>query len=125
MLYKPWIYEIVFTAIIVLSILFQADNKPELPIIGQLPEFNLVDQKGQPFSLQDVKGSVWLADFIFTTCLGPCPIMTERMRMVQRDLQDMENLKFVSFTVNPDYDTPDVLSNMVNVFVRIPPRGLL
>ena len=111
MLYKPWIYEIVFTAIIVLSILFQADNKPELPIIGQLPEFNLVDQKGQPFSLQDVKGSVWLADFIFTTCLGPCPIMTERMRMVQRDLQDMENLKFVSFTVNPDYDTPDVLSN--------------
>ena len=110
MLYKPWIYEIVFTAIIVLSILFQADNKPELPIIGQLPEFNLVDQKGQPFSLQDVKGSVWLADFIFTTCLGPCPIMTERMRMVQRDLQDMENLKFVSFTVNPDYDTPDVLS---------------
>ena len=52
---------------------------------------------------------MWLADFIFTTCAGPCPIMTERMSTVQHDLIDIDKLKFVSFTVNPDYDTPEVL----------------
>ncbi len=88
----------------------------ELPIIGKIPAFDLVDQNSKQFTLENLEGNVWLADFIFTTCSGPCPIMTERMGMVQHDLLEIEKLKFVSFTVNPDYDTPEVLKKYAQRF---------
>ena len=109
MTFKPWVYLSSLLVVIILIILLQPKEENELPIIGQIPSFDLIDQNGESFTLESVKGNVWLADFIFTTCAGPCPIMTERMSTVQHDLIDIDKLKFVSFTVNPDYDTPEVL----------------
>ena len=110
MTFKPWVYLSALLIIILLIIFLQPDEVEEkLPVIAQIPAFDLIDQDGKQFTLNNLKGNVWLADFIFTTCAGPCPIMTERMSTVQYDLLDINKLKFVSFTVNPDYDTPDVL----------------
>ena len=110
MTFKPWVYLSALLIIILLIIFLQPDEVEEkLPIIAQIPAFDLIDQDGKQFTLNNLKGNVWLADFIFTTCAGPCPIMTERMSTVQHDLLDINKLKFVSFTVNPDYDTPEVL----------------
>ena len=109
MTFNPWVYLSSLLVVIILIIVLQPKEENELPIIGQIPSFDLIDQNGESFTLENVKGNVWLADFIFTTCAGPCPIMTERMSTVQHDLIDIDKLKFVSFTVNPDYDTPEVL----------------
>lgn len=80
MTFKPWVYLSALLVIIILIIILQPDEKvKELPVIGQIPAFDLIDQDGEQFTLDDLKGNVWLADFIFTTCAGPCPIMTERM----------------------------------------------
>ena len=111
MSYKPWYYGIAFVVIISLIFLIQMKKKPVLPVIGEIPSFHLVDQNDDTFTLQKMEGKVWLADFIFTTCAGPCPIMTERMKIVQKDFKDYEDMRFVSFTVNPDYDTPEILSD--------------
>ena len=110
MSYKPWYYGITFVVIIALIFLLQLKKEPVLPVISKIPEFHLVDQNDNLFTLQNMEGRVWLADFIFTTCSGPCPIMTERMRTVQKEFKDYEDMRFVSFTVNPDYDTPEILS---------------
>ena len=85
MSYKPWYYGIAFVVIISLIFLIQMKKEPVLPVIGEIPSFHLVDQNDDKFTLQNMEGKVWLADFIFTTCAGPCPIMTERMKIVQKD----------------------------------------
>ena len=110
MAFKPWVYLFLLIVIIGLITILQPNKEQEkLPNIGQIPAFDLIDQDGNKFTLDNLKGNVWLADFIFTTCAGPCPIMTERMSTVQHDLIGIDKLQFVSFTVNPDYDTPEVL----------------
>ncbi len=117
MFFRPWVYVIALVIIIALIAVMQPDSVEEqLPIIGKIPAFDLVDQNSKQFTLENVEGNVWLADFIFTTCSGPCPIMTERMSMVQHDLLEIDKLKFVSFTVNPDYDTPEVLKKYAQRF---------
>ena len=117
MFFRPWVYVLTLIVIIALIVVMQPETEEDqLPVIGEIPAFSLVDQDGDLFTLENVKGNVWLADFIFTTCSGPCPIMTERMGMVQHDLLDIDKLKFVSFTVNPDYDTPEVLKKYAQRF---------
>jgi cytochrome oxidase Cu insertion factor (SCO1/SenC/PrrC family) len=78
--------------------------------LGRVPDFSLIDHEGKPFHLQDLLGSVWIADFIFTRCAGQCPIMSARMEALQRTLQGASDVCFVSFTVDPGHDTPEVLS---------------
>lgn len=82
-----------------------------LPILAELPEFTLIERSGHPLSLKDLRGKVWVADFIFTYCGGPCPIMTHRMRQLQDILlrDRMEKVMCVSISVDPQRDTPAVL----------------
>lgn len=81
-----------------------------LPVLAQLPDFRLVERNGQTLGLADLRGKVWIADFIFTRCPGPCPRMSSRMASLQRDLSGSEGLRLVSITVDPDFDTQDVLA---------------
>ena len=82
-----------------------------LPSYGVVPDFALTDQTNQPFlSANSLRGKVWIADFIFTSCAGPCPRMSAQMRQVQTALRDLPDLRLVSFTVDPARDTPAVLS---------------
>ena len=81
-----------------------------LPTFNTVPEFQLTAQTGKPFDSKSLSGNAWIADFIYTTCPGPCPRMTSQMRDVQKQLGGIDNLRFVSFTVDPENDTPPVLA---------------
>jgi protein SCO1/2 len=67
-------------------------------------------QDGQPFHSQVLAGKIWVADFIYTTCPGPCPRMTSQMREVQDAVSKIPDVRLVSFTVDPAEDTPPVLA---------------
>lgn len=82
----------------------QAENAPPL---FELPEFSLTNQDGQTVTNQSLQGDPWVAAFIFTRCPGPCPIMSSKMAQIQPQLAD--GVKLVSFTLDPKYDTPQVL----------------
>jgi protein SCO1/2 len=75
---------------------------------GTVPEFQLTNQNGQPFGSGELKGKIWIADFIFTSCPGPCPLISSRMAETQRPLEKSD-VHLVSFTVDPETDTPEVL----------------
>ena len=79
-----------------------------LPKYGTVPPFQLTDQGGQPFGLKQLLGKIWIADFIYTTCPGPCPMISSRMSETQKPLRDT-GVKLVSFSVDPQHDTPEVL----------------
>lgn len=80
-----------------------------LPVIRAVPDFSLTDQDGNTVSKEDLRGKIWIADFIFTRCKGPCPLMTARMLEMQRALVKTPDVKLVSISVDPEFDTPDVL----------------
>ena len=95
-----------------LSLLFltACSSAPEnLPVLGQVAPFHLTSQSGQDFDSATLSGHVWVADFIFTNCEGPCPRMSAYMRALQKATTDLPDLKMVSFTVDPQRDTPPVL----------------
>lgn len=81
----------------------------KLPVIRAVPEFSLTDQNGKTVTNADLRGHIWIADFIFTRCKGPCPLMTARMLEMQKALVKTPEVKLVSVTVDPEYDTPEVL----------------
>jgi len=82
-----------------------------LPIYSNLPSFVLTERNGRPLGLNDLRGKVWVADFFFTTCPGPCPRMSARMADLQKRLADNPEIRLVSITVDPCTDTPAVLSD--------------
>jgi protein SCO1/2 len=75
---------------------------------GALPSFEFVNQDAQPFGSAQLAGRIWIADFIFTSCPGPCPIISSRMSELQKPLAKTD-IHLVSFTVDPEKDTPEVL----------------
>ncbi|MFV0415887.1 MAG: SCO family protein [Chthoniobacterales bacterium] len=87
-------------------------KKVELPEMGVVPEFSFTDEKGETITKDSLLGSVWVANFIFTRCPGPCPMLTSRMLEIQENLGKIKDkrVRLVSFTVDPEHDTPEVLS---------------
>jgi protein SCO1/2 len=83
---------------------------PALEVFGDIPQFELTAQNGQPFHSQALAGKIWVADFIYTTCPGPCPRMTSQMREVQDRVLKIPDVRLVSFTIDPANDTPPVLA---------------
>jgi protein SCO1 len=75
---------------------------------GTVPQFRLTNQNGQPFGSAELNGKIWIADFVFTTCKGPCPLISSRLSEMQRPLANSD-VHLVSFTVDPENDTPEVL----------------
>jgi len=75
---------------------------------GTVPSFQLVNQNGQPYGSAQLTGKIWIADFVFSTCPGPCPMISSRMSEMQKPLEKTD-VHLVSFTVDPEKDTPEVL----------------
>ena len=75
---------------------------------GNIPEFQLTNQDGNNFGSVDLRGKIWIADFIYSTCPGPCPMISSRMSELQKPLEKTD-VHLVSFTVDPAKDTPEVL----------------
>ena len=94
-----------------------------LPVLGSVPEFELVDQNGQTFDSHALDGHRWVADFVYTTCTGPCPMMSSHMHLLQtQTAAEMGDVRLVSFTVDPAHDTPAVLSEYAKHFQPDPAR---
>ena len=83
---------------------------------GQVADFQLTNQEGTPYGLSNLKGSVWLADFIFTRCMGPCPVITAKMAQLQNEFPSSTGLKLVSFSVDPEFDRPTVLKRYADTY---------
>lgn len=81
-----------------------------------LEEFEAVNQHNETFTSEDMNGKVWLANLIFTQCVTVCPPMTQNMTELTQELEkaDIENAGVVSFSVDPDTDTPEVLSEYMS-----------
>ena len=91
-------------------LLTSCTRTPPLPVYGQVPDFTLTAETGQPLTRGALDGKVWVADFIFTSCSGPCPRMSSLMKQVQQASAGLPDVRMVSFTVDPDRDTPPVLT---------------
>lgn len=77
--------------------------------MGVVEDFTLTDQNGQPFGMADLRGRIWVADFFFSNCPGPCPRMSTLMGDIQRLTRDIEELRIVSITVDPERDSPEAM----------------
>lgn len=95
-------------------------STPRLPDYGVVPEFQLTDQRGNGFNSSALTGKVWVADFIFTTCTSFCPMMSSRMHQVQSAMLKVPDVRLVSFTVDPQRDTPPVLERYATTFHAAP-----
>ena len=93
-----------------------------LPVMFALPDFSLTERSGQTVTLATLKGKVWIADFIFTHCSGPCPMMTRQMSTLQAELAGEPDVQLVSFTVDPARDTPARLEEYAQQFRAHPQR---
>ena len=95
-----------------------AAQEQALPKIGPAPEFALISQDGAPVRLADYRGKVVAVTFIFTLCADTCPVLTPMMSFVQDQLgEDFgERIAFVSITVDPERDTPEVLKEYAQTF---------
>ena len=92
-----------------------ADTESDLAVHRQVPDFSLIDLRGAPLALSDLHGKIWVADFIFTRCVAACPLMTVKMKRLQEEFVE-SGIYFISFSVDPEYDTPDVLLRYANRF---------
>lgn len=88
---------------------------------GRVPAFQLTNQEGRPFGSAQLAGKIWIADFIFTSCQGPCPVISSRVSELQKPLRDTD-VHLVSFTVDPEKDTPEVLRSYADKLKAQPGR---
>jgi protein SCO1 len=95
-----------------------AAQQPPLPKIAPAPEFTLTSQDGAQVTLADFRGRVVAVTFIFTLCTQTCPVLTPMMSFVQDRLgADFgRKIAFVSITVDPERDTPEVLKEYAQAF---------
>ncbi len=102
----------------VLALAHDAADDQRLPTIGPAPDFTLTSQDGAPVTLGDFRGKVVAVTFIFASCADTCPLLTAKMARVQDELGPAfgSTIAFVSITVDPEHDTPEVLKQYARNF---------
>jgi protein SCO1 len=110
------------------------DAPKRLPIVAWIAAFAVsgllifgaarlfITQEGKPLTKEDLLGKVWVADFVFTRCNGPCPVMTSRMAELSRGLIKAGDVRLVSISVDPEHDTPSVLGEYAARMTADPSR---
>jgi protein SCO1 len=111
--FSPVLVILFFVVIIMLMLVYHTmrkyDESGKLEAITKVPHFSLVNQLGEIITNDDLIGTYWIANFIFTNCGGTCPVMTFHMRELQNSIPPELPVRFVSISVDPERDTPDVL----------------
>ncbi len=92
-------------------------RREPLPVLGTVPPFELTDQAGAPWASSTLDGQVWVANFVFTRCPTICPTFTAKMASIQKQSAE---LRLVSFTVDPEFDTPAKLAEYATKFHATP-----
>jgi protein SCO1/2 len=104
-------------ALYAVILLTRSTSAPNLPVLKTLGSMDLVDQEGQSVDLQTFRGKPWFANIIFTRCPGPCARMTQTMRQLQLGIQAGSlDASLVSLSTDPEFDTPEVLSQYARKF---------
>jgi protein SCO1/2 len=111
---SPWFwvafFSVVFGYHLSRAMLFGDPPARAPEVLYPLPAFTLTDQFGKPFGSKDLEGKVWIANFVFTHCPTMCEGLTQSMAKVQKRVRHMrDTVQLVSFSVDPENDTPEVL----------------
>ena len=96
-----------------------------LPSYGLVPEFSLTSETKKPLTQNDLLGKISIVDFIFTQCAGACPMMSSKMSEMQKTLMSDPHIQFVSFSVDPETDTPDVLRQYAQQYGAVTGKWIL
>ena len=110
------IYIVVAVFLLATYFLNYTGKENELPEIGMVPEFEFVNSEQETITLNNLKGKVWVADFIFTTCTMACPMMTGNMNIIHKKYKKNDDVRLVSISVYPEYDTPEVLTKYASQY---------
>ena len=94
------------------------------PAIGTVPEFHFTTQEGKPLTRDDLLGKVWVIDFFFTRCPGPCPMMNSKLAEISKELKKAKDVRLVSLSIDPEHDTPEVLKEYASRFNADPNRWI-
>ena len=103
------IYLIIAALLFTTFLLKDSSKENSLPLLGTIPKFKFIDSEENLISRDDLTGKVWVADFIFTTCTMACPVMTGNMNLIHKSFKNDDQVRIVSISVYPEYDTPEVL----------------
>lgn len=106
---------IIFALIGILTVLFalRSGKGPELPVLGEAPQFTLTADDSNEFSSKSFDGEIWVASFFFSSCPHICPAVNGRLSALAKE---EPNLKIASITVDPKRDTPEALSKYASRF---------
>jgi len=86
------------------------EQRGRLMQYGAVPDFSLTERSGENVSLAELRGKIWIADFIYTSCTDTCPLQTGMMARLQEEYSSKPIVQLVSVTVDPERDTPQTLS---------------
>ncbi|MBI3080033.1 MAG: SCO family protein [candidate division NC10 bacterium] len=101
-----------------------AGASPSLPTYGSVPDFSLTERSGRQVGGSELRGKVWIANFIYTHCPDTCPLQSAQMARLQGELAAEGDVRLVSITVDPERDTLEVLSRYADRFGAAPDRWL-
>ena len=109
---RPWFWALLVAMLVAIPLIRAARApKPEpLPTMGQVPTFSLTSEQNVPFGTEQLRGKVWVANFIFTRCPTVCPAFTAKMGNIASRAGGLgDQFHLVTFTVDPEHDTPERL----------------
>jgi protein SCO1/2 len=120
------VFGLLFAVIAVIFALFTRERltttKSKLPVLSVLRDFALTNQASKVIALDDLRGKVWVADIIFSRCPGPCRRMTKDMARLTDLWPKDADVRFISLTSDPEYDTPKILNAYAAEFKADPER---
>ena len=99
----------VFSLFALLVVDFAEQSRNKIPVYDKVPQFTFMESRGKKFELADLKGKINIIDFFFTTCRGPCPIMSKEMEKLYNYYKTTDKVQFVSISVDPIRDSLSVL----------------
>ena len=119
----PWVVTIVLVVSVSMGRAMMTELPEPLPVLGAVPDFELTDQHGRRFGSEELRGKAWVANFIFTRCPTVCPAFTSKMARIQHRSRALGNaFHLVSFSVDPEHDTPERLAQFAKGY-RVNPRA--
>lgn len=109
---SPWLWAFLLGIVTLTALRPLLRRVPEPPaVLGQVPEFSLVDQDGHPYGSAELRGQVYVASFFFTRCPSICPLLMKSVKRLQDAYKDkgIDGIRLVSISVDPENDTPERL----------------
>jgi protein SCO1/2 len=101
---------LVVLAALASSVVHQANkSRSQIPVWGEVPDFEFAAQTNQPFGLEEMRGKLTVIDFIFTNCQMVCPVLASRFTELYDLYKGSDMVQLVSITVDPERDTPEIL----------------